>query len=324
MKTHFGTLLGRPALFLARQDGHIQEMSNPMKAPKPFVTWGLCISLILIWVVELFNPDVMFRFAFMPVAGLFEPWRFLTAAFLHSVPSPFHLAFNTWALWVVGRALEPVIGHVKLGFAFIICAFGAMLAQCLTVFVDPTAWITPTVGASGAVFGFFGMVLAIQRVLRLPWTEMAALVGINFVIGFVVPNVAWVAHLGGLVVGLILGLYTGWVLRHARYEAIVPPSASSPDVNSPVAGLPGSSPSGTPAGRENDVHEDKDPEPGLDSGGSEPNAQPVRLHRVTSTATRLRDFGVYFGLTLVLIAGDWAFYHFNYATIYAIFQQLSS
>ena len=165
-------------------------MKNTATAPKPYVTWGLCIALIIVWVAELFIPGVIQNFAFLPLLGLFEPWRFITAAFLHSVPTPFHLAFNTWALLVVGRALEPVVGHVKLALAFVISAFGALMAQCLTVFVDPNAWITPTVGASGAVFGFFGMVLAIQKVLRLPWTEMATLIGLNFVIGFMVPNLS--------------------------------------------------------------------------------------------------------------------------------------
>lgn len=294
-------------------------MKNTATAPKPYVTWGLCIALIIVWVAELFIPGVIQNFAFLPLLGLFEPWRFITAAFLHSVPSPFHLAFNTWALLVVGRALEPVVGHMKLALAFGISAFGALMAQCLTVFVDPNAWITPTVGASGAVFGFFGMVLAIQKVLRLPWTEMATLIGLNFVIGFMVPNVAWVAHLGGLAVGLVLGAYTGWVLRNATYVAVrgtgsedthfaanAPETLQNPGTALSSPDAPETSDATAPDGS-------KVPD-GADSPAA-PSAPVVR--RVTNTATRLRDLAVYGGVFAVLLVSNWAFYHFNYEAIYS-------
>jgi len=289
-------------------------MKNTAKAPKPYVTWGLCIALIIVWVAELFIPEVIQHFAFLPVLGLFEPWRFITAAFLHSVPSPFHLAFNTWALLVVGRALEPVVGHVKLALAFGISAFGALMAQCLTVFVDPNAWITPTVGASGAVFGFFGMVLAIQKVLRLPWTEMATLIGLNFVIGFMVPNVAWVAHLGGLVVGLVLGAYTGWVLRHSTYEVVsgegVDDTHFAGNAPEPLEHHDTAAP---------DAPEPSDATASDRSDSPDAPAAPM-LRRVTNTTTRLRDLAVYGGVFALLLVSNWAFYHFNYATIYSFFK----
>lgn len=289
-------------------------MKNTATAPKPYVTWGLCIALIIVWVAELFIPGVIQNFAFLPLLGLFEPWRFITAAFLHAVPTPFHLAFNTWALLVVGRALEPVVGHVKLALAFGISAFGALMAQCLTVFVDPNAWITPTVGASGAVFGFFGMVLAIQKVLRLPWTEMATLIGLNFVIGFMVPNVAWVAHLGGLVVGLVLGAYTGWVLRHSTYEVI--PGEGVDDTHF-TANAP--EPLEHPDTAAPDASEPSDATASDRSDSPDAPAAPM-LRRVTNTTTRLRDLAVYGGVFAVLLVSNWAFYHFNYETIYSFFK----
>ena len=298
-------------------------MKNTATAPKPYVTWGLCIALIIVWVAELFIPGVIQNFAFLPLLGLFEPWRFITAAFLHSVPTPFHLAFNTWALLVVGRALEPVVGHVKLALAFVISAFGALMAQCLTVFVDPNAWITPTVGASGAVFGFFGMVLAIQKVLRLPWTEMATLIGLNFVIGFMVPNVAWVAHLGGLAVGLVLGAYTGWVLRHATYVAV--PGTGSDDTHFAAnAPEPLQNPDPATSNAPDTLNASKAPETSdatVPDGADSPAAPtgPV-VRRVTNTATRLRDLAVYGGVFAVLLVSNWAFYHFNYEAIYSFFK----
>lgn len=297
-------------------------MKNTATAPKPYVTWGLCIALIIVWVAELFIPGVIQNFAFLPLLGLFEPWRFITAAFLHSVPTPFHLAFNTWALLVVGRALEPVVGHVKLALAFGISAFGALMAQCLTVFVDPNAWITPTVGASGAVFGFFGMVLAIQKVLRLPWTEMATLIGLNFVIGFMVPNVAWVAHLGGLAVGLVLGAYTGWVLRNATYVAVR--GTGSEDThfaaNAPeTLQNPGTALSSPDAPDAQETSDATAPDGSKVPDGADSPAAPAApvVRRVTNTTTRLRDLAVYGGVFAVLLVSNWAFYHFNYEAIYS-------
>ncbi|WP_278971365.1 rhomboid family intramembrane serine protease [Mobiluncus mulieris] len=256
------------------------ENTRAPKPPKSFVTWGLCLAMLVIWVATLLFPTLIRDFAFMPAAALFEPWRFLSAAFLHSIPMPFHLGFNCWALWVVGRALEPIMGHTKLLLSFVICALTASLACCLTALLNLQAWLTFTVGASGAVFGFFGIMLAIQRMLRLPYTEMAALIGINFVIGFVLPNVAWVAHLGGLAAGLAIGGFTAWRLRHATLVEIPVHEVPTPDNPNP------------------------------------PKA--VVLHRVITTRDRMYDVLFYAGFVLLLLGASWLFYHFNYHTIYSL------
>lgn len=267
------------------------------KPPKSFVTWGLCLIMLVIWVATLLAPTLIRDFAFMPAIGLFEPWRFLTAAFLHSIPMPLHVGFNCWALWVVGRALEPLLGHVKLLVSFVICAVSASLACCVWTLADPNAWLTVTVGASGAVFGFFGIMLAIQKLLHLPATEMAVLIGINLVIGFVFPNVSWQAHLGGLLAGLLIGVYTSWRLRHATLVEI--------PVLPPATG----------------VHE----EPVYDAATHEVPPTPadiprqaVVLHRIVTTRDRIFDAAFYLVFLAALIAGNWLFYHLNYQTIYSL------
>mgnify|MGYP002653954364 CR=1 FL=1 len=68
---------------------------------------------------------------------------------------------------------------------------------------DPEAYV-PIVGASGAVFGLFAAVIVLNRHLGRDSSSMIATIGINAVIGFLVPNVAWQAHLGGLVAGALL------------------------------------------------------------------------------------------------------------------------
>ncbi|HET7761644.1 MAG TPA: rhomboid family intramembrane serine protease, partial [Phycicoccus sp.] len=68
--------------------------------------------------------------------------------------------------------------------------------------VGPGAWWTSAVGASGAVFGLFGAFLVLQRRLGRSAAGMWVIIGINAVIGFVPGfNIAWQAHLGGLITG---------------------------------------------------------------------------------------------------------------------------
>jgi len=73
-------------------------------------------------------------------------------------------------------------------------------------------WRTGAVGASGAVFGLFGAFLVLQRRLGRSSAGMYVIIGINAVIGFVIPGIAWQAHLGGLLTGAAVAAsiaYTG-------------------------------------------------------------------------------------------------------------------
>jgi membrane associated rhomboid family serine protease len=62
-----------------------------------------------------------------------------------------------------------------------------------------------SVGASGAVFGLFGAFVAINRRLKLDANPMLVMIAINLGIGFVIPNIDWHGHVGGLVAGFLLG-----------------------------------------------------------------------------------------------------------------------
>jgi membrane associated rhomboid family serine protease len=70
--------------------------------------------------------------------------------------------------------------------------------------VDGSNWLTSMVGASGAVFGLFGALIVLNRHLGRSSGPMFGVLAINAVLGFVVPGVAWQAHLGGLATGLAL------------------------------------------------------------------------------------------------------------------------
>ncbi|MFF5792721.1 rhomboid family intramembrane serine protease [Paeniglutamicibacter sp. NPDC012692] len=125
-----------------------------------------------------------------------EPWRMLTSAFAHSPNFIGHIAFNMYALYICGRVLEPMLGRSRFLALYLISALGGSVAVLLIA--NP---LVSVVGASGAVFGLFAAMFVLLRSRGIPVVQVAVLVAINLVIGFVIPGIAWEAHVGGLVLG---------------------------------------------------------------------------------------------------------------------------
>lgn len=132
-----------------------------------------------------------------------EPWRLLTCAFLHG--GWLHLAFNTYALLRVGPALERSLGSVRMAALYLVSALGGSLAVCLV-----SGPFQPVVGGSGALFGMFGAIVAIQmRQSRSTLgflnyegpRRVLSLILINLLIGAIVPFISNTAHVGGLIIG---------------------------------------------------------------------------------------------------------------------------
>jgi membrane associated rhomboid family serine protease len=126
-------------------------------------------------------------------------YRLVTGGFLHA--NLMHIGFNMFALWILGRQLEPVLGRVSFA-----AVYGAsLLAGSLGVMVvEPDAL---TVGASGAVFGLFGYALVAQyaRGINPMDTGLGGIIIINLVFTFAVPGISIGGHIGGLVGGAVAG-----------------------------------------------------------------------------------------------------------------------
>ncbi|MGO4534906.1 rhomboid family intramembrane serine protease [Leifsonia sp. 2MCAF36] len=134
------------------------------------------------------------------VSGAFEPWRMFTSIFAHA--NVIHLALNMYTLWVFGMALEPVLGRARYLALFLISGFAGSVGVLLLA--SP---VVPVVGASGAIFGLFGAFFIIQRRLGGNGTQMLILLALNLGIGFLPGfNIAWQAHVGGLIGGFLVGL----------------------------------------------------------------------------------------------------------------------
>jgi membrane associated rhomboid family serine protease len=128
-----------------------------------------------------------------------EWYRLVTSGFLHG--GLLHLGFNMFALWILGRQLEPALGRANFAAIY----FSSLLAGSLGVlFLDPNQL---TLGASGAVFGLFGYALVAQwaRGINPMDTGLGGIILINLVFTFAVPGISIGGHLGGLVGGALAG-----------------------------------------------------------------------------------------------------------------------
>jgi membrane associated rhomboid family serine protease len=128
-----------------------------------------------------------------------EYWRLLTSGFLHL--SVTHIGLNMLALYFVGLPLERTIGRWRFLTVYLLSLLGGSIAVML--FADPGS---TAVGASGAIFGLLGALVAVFVRFRYELRQLMIVVVINLVITFAIPGISWQAHLGGLVVGGIVGV----------------------------------------------------------------------------------------------------------------------
>ena len=123
-------------------------------------------------------------------------WQVLTSAFTHS--ELLHIAFNMFALWVLGPQLERLLGRVRFLALYLVSALAA--SAFVMLFSDP---FVSTVGASGAIFGMLGAFLLVARKHGGDVRQILILLGANVVITVVGSSyISWQGHFGGLLGGL--------------------------------------------------------------------------------------------------------------------------
>jgi membrane associated rhomboid family serine protease len=175
---------------------------------RPLVTYAIIAVTAVAWLIGLIpgvgdivqNALLFWGPSLYPeLTGTFEPWRLLTAALVHS--GFWHIGLNMLALWMIGRSLEPLLGRGRFLTLYLLSALGGSVAVALLSFT------TPVVGASGAIFGLFGALIVIGRHIGANIGGIAIILAVNLAIGFIPGfNVSWQAHVGGLVVGALVGL----------------------------------------------------------------------------------------------------------------------
>jgi membrane associated rhomboid family serine protease len=186
-----------------------------------YVTWGLVAINVIVYVLDTvlggFNPGggplTDAGVLYQPFVAAGEWWRLITHAFLHAPLtggglSILHIGFNMYALFLFGPIMEELYGHIEYLVIYLLCALGGGV---LTTIAAPTV---PVLGASGAIFGLFGLGfvvwrrhhLMVSRQARMILSQIGSLLVLNLVITFAVPGISWTGHVGGLVVGGVIGL----------------------------------------------------------------------------------------------------------------------
>jgi membrane associated rhomboid family serine protease len=171
---------------------------------------GLNVSVFLAMMLAGASPLFVSNMGDLVGAGAVEPlhvwdgevWRLFVACFVHL--GIWHLALNMWVLWQLGRALEHMVGGSRL---LLIYASSGVFGFAVSLALHSG----PTAGASGAVFGVTGALLALAllvrhgRLGRVLFSALLPFVLATFVLGILVPFVDNTAHVGGILFGALLG-----------------------------------------------------------------------------------------------------------------------
>lgn len=133
-----------------------------------------------------------------------EYYRLLTSAFAHI--DWWHILGNVIGLWFIGGMLEPALGRARYLAVYLLSALGA---SALIYLLAPEN--TPTLGASGAVFGLLGATIVLARRMRDDMRPLIAVAVFMLVLTFAPGlNASWQGHIGGLVTGSLVGLGFLW------------------------------------------------------------------------------------------------------------------
>src|SRR5699024_2788697 len=104
-----------------------------------------------------------------------------------------------------GRELERSLGKLPYLLLYMLAGWGGSIGVMLWGYVSPDSLLTPTVGASGAIFGLLGATFIGLRALNVNATSLAVLIAINLGIGFLPgSNISWQAHVGGMLAGMLV------------------------------------------------------------------------------------------------------------------------
>jgi membrane associated rhomboid family serine protease len=179
------------------------QFGGRVRSGTPVVTYALIAINVAVFVAEKASSGLVNQLILWPwgvAEGEF--YRLVTSAFLHNGNA--HLLLNMWALYVVGPPLEMWLGRLRFGALYALSGLGGSVLVYLLS--QPN---TPTLGASGAIFGLFGATFVVGRRLTLDVRWVAAVIVINLVFTFVAPavssqRISWQGHVGGLVTGALV------------------------------------------------------------------------------------------------------------------------
>lgn len=210
-------------------------------------TFNIIIINVLVMIMITLNEGFMIEhFAlFYPASPFFKPWQFITHMFMHG--GFWHIFFNMYTLWIFGSVLERIWGWKKFLVFYFVTGFGAALLHTGVQFIEAQVYmsqiadgslaaqtalhqlkLTPTVGASGAIYGvLIGFAMLYPDAMLTLIFPPVSLKAKWFVIIFAVielftgvfgigGGIAHFAHLGGMLFGWMLIMY--WKKKGKMYH----------------------------------------------------------------------------------------------------------
>lgn len=172
----------------------------------PNSIWILVAANLLLFIARIVHPELIFLLGLQPLGLLERPWTIVTNLFIHA--SLWHIVANMLTLYFFGRFLSMLIGDKRF---LIVYFLGGIIGNLFYILLASPYSIV--IGASGAVFAIGGALAVMAPKLRVyvfpipaPLPLWAGVIGV-FVFVSILPYVAWQAHLGGLILGLMAGYF---------------------------------------------------------------------------------------------------------------------
>lgn len=174
------------------------------------VTMAIVVACVIVFAITQSSPgvvDQLVEWGFQISNG--QLYRLFTAMFVHY--NALHIGMDMLSLVIVGRVVEPAIGHWRfLGLYLVAGVAGNVACYALT------APNVGSAGASGAVFGLFGAYFVLARRASVSTSSIVTVIVLNLVIDFQIPGISWQAHVGGLIGGLVVTIGYVWARRQRR------------------------------------------------------------------------------------------------------------
>jgi len=183
------------------------------RGSRPVAVWTIIGVNLLLFIATIIAPNLILLLGLQPASFLSRPWTIVTNLFIHS--GVWHILANMITLYFFGSFLYQLIGRNR----FLLVYFaGGILGNIFYILLASSPF-SIAIGASGAIFAVAGVLVVMMPRLRVLLYFIVPLplwvvVLVFFVIWSFLPGIAWQAHLGGLVLGLVAGYI---FRRRARY-----------------------------------------------------------------------------------------------------------
>jgi membrane associated rhomboid family serine protease len=174
---------------------------------RPIVTYAIIALCVIVFILEVLTGDNILTGSGNSAVGdalfydpgdiVVRPWTLIIALFVHA--NILHIGLNMYSLLILGPPLERFLGRGRFLALYLLAGIGGDVA------VDFLSKVG-VLGASGAIFGLLGALIVFARRLGISIQQLVIVAVLNLAIGFIVPSIAWQAHVGGLVLGVGIAL----------------------------------------------------------------------------------------------------------------------